>query len=239
MSPTTIGRAVGALTLLAFVFYLAGEELVASATGTAEILSGAAEHSTQLAAGALLMLVNSVVVIGIGVLVLPILRPRHEITAYAYLSARIAEAVLLAVGVLLLLMLIPLAEAHGAAGADDGVLPSLAEVARAGNDYARYLAMIGLGIGGAVFCLALHRSRLIPRALATLGMVGYPVMAAGEALTVLGVDLGGLHYAPGAVFEVVFGVLLLVRGFPDAAPVATSPAEATGLSLERSGHARR
>lgn len=234
MSPTTIGRAVGALTLLAFIFYLGGGELVASATGTTDILSGAAEHPTRLAAGTLLMLVNSVIVIGIGVLMFPILRPLHEITAHAYLAARVVEAVLLAVGVLLLLTLIPLAEAHGSAGGEGGVLPSLAEVVRAGNDDARYLAMIGLGLGGALFCLALFRSRLVPRALAALGMVGYPMMAAGEALAVLGYDLGGLHYAPGAVFEVAFGVLLLVRGFPDVASVATSPAdEVTDLSLER------
>ena len=74
--------------------------------------------------------------------------------------------------------------------------------------------MIGLGIGGALFCRALFQDRFVPRPLAVLGMVGYPVMAAGEALEVLGYDLNMLHYAPGGLFEVAFGVLLLVKGIP-------------------------
>ncbi|MQA15068.1 MAG: DUF4386 family protein [Pseudonocardiaceae bacterium] len=215
MSTRTIGRTVGALFLLAFAVYGAGGALVDSGTAATEVLSGVINHQTQIAAGAMLMLLNSVVVIGIGVLVFPVLKPRHEITAYAYLVTRIVEAVLLAVGTLCLLLLIPLAQAYVDAGASAGsVLPSLAAVAQEGNQYALHIGMIGLGLGGLLFCRALFQARLVPRSLAVLGIVGYPALAAGELLGVLGYDVGLVHYAPGLLFEVALGVLLLVKGFP-------------------------
>ncbi|ONI89191.1 hypothetical protein ALI22I_16955 [Saccharothrix sp. ALI-22-I] len=91
MSSRAIGRAVGALFLLAFVVYIAGEALI----GVSEV-------------GALLMLVDSAVVAAIGVLVFPVLKPHDEVTAHAYLIGRAVEAVMLAVGVVFLLLLMPL-----------------------------------------------------------------------------------------------------------------------------------
>src|SRR6185437_1597742 len=49
--------------------------------------------------GATLMLLNSAFVIGIGVLILPILRPHNKAIATGYLGTRIFEGVVLAIGV--------------------------------------------------------------------------------------------------------------------------------------------
>ena len=134
---------------------------------------------------------------------------------------------LLTVGILCLLLLIPLAQAYVEAGPTDAsVLASLAGVAQEGNQYALQLGMIGLGLGGLLLCRALFQARLVPRPLAVLGMVGYPVLAAGEMLGILGYDVGMVHYAPGFLFEVALGVLLLVKGFPvrqDPQGPATAP----------------
>lgn len=215
MSTKTIGRVVGGLFLLAFAVYLAGGALVDAGAGTPAVLTDVADNPVQISAGVLLMLVNSAVVAAIGVLVFPVLRPRHELAAYTYLVARVFEAVTLAVGALFLLLLIPLAGEYADAGAADGsMLPSVARVAQEANQYAMQIAMIGLGFGAVVFCRALFRARLVPRFLAVWGIVGYVALAAGEALGVLGYDIGMAHYAPGGLFEVVLGVLLIVKGFP-------------------------
>src|SRR5215218_2432331 len=84
MSNRATGRIVGALFLAAFVCYGVGSAVA------------------DRAAGAALMLLNSVVVATIGVLVFRLLRRPHIRTAAIYLSARFLEAVLLAVGVVLL-----------------------------------------------------------------------------------------------------------------------------------------
>lgn len=218
MSTKTPGRLVGALLLLAFVVYLAGGALVDSATAAP---SRIVDHQMQLSAGALLMLLNSAFVIGIGVLVFPVLRPRHEMTAYAYLVTRVFEGVLLAVGILCLLLLIPLAQAYAGTGSSAA---SLVDVAQYGNQYALHIGMIGLGLGGVLFCRALYQAKLVPRPLAALGIVGYPALAVGEALGLLGYDVGMMHYTPGGLFEVALGVLLLVTGFPVQDPQAPATA---------------
>ena len=141
MSTRTIGRTVGGLILLAYVVYIAGGgAMVDSASGT---LSDVAASPMRVSAGAVLMLANSAIVASIGVLVLPVLRPHHELSACAYLIARAIEGVMLAVGVLFLLLLVPLGDEHAAAGAADvSVLPSLARVAEDANLYAYQFGMI-------------------------------------------------------------------------------------------------
>jgi hypothetical protein len=203
MSPTTIGRAVGALLLLAFVVYGAGSALADSA------------DPARVPAGALLMLVNSAAVAAIGVLAFPVLRAHDEISAHAYLIGRAIEAALLTVGIVLLLLLVPLAREHADAGPDGAsTLAALARVAKAGNDYSYQLAMISVGVAGLVFCRVLLRAGLVPRFLAVWGLAGYAVFLVGAVLEVLGHAVGVVLAVPGGLFEIVLGVLLVVRGFP-------------------------
>ncbi|QQQ74612.1 DUF4386 domain-containing protein [Saccharothrix sp. 6-C] len=183
MSTRAIGRAMGALFLLAFVAYGTGTALVGSGSGA------------RVAAGALLMLVNSAVVVGIGVLAFPVLRPHGELTAHAYLVGRAAEAALLAVGVVFVL------------------LPASAGVGAAGNHYSYQVAMMAVGAVGVLFCRVLLRARLVHRAIAVWGVVGYAVFLLGAVLEVLGYGVGVALSVPGGLFEVALGVLLIARGF--------------------------
>jgi hypothetical protein len=161
MSIRSRGRVIGSLFLLAFAAYLGGSALVGSGSGTPEVLPAVLDHQIQIAAGALLMLLNSGVVAGIGVTVLPILRLHDEIAAYAYLVSRTVEAVLLAVGVIFVLLLLPLATEYATGANPD--LPALARVALAGNQDAYQVAMIAVGVGGVVLCRVLFRAVLVPR----------------------------------------------------------------------------
>lgn len=215
MSNRMIGRMLGALILLAFVVYGGGTALVDSGSGTPAVLSNVADNQVQISAGALMILLNSVVVASIGVLAFPVLRQHHTISAYAYLITRVFEAVMLAAGALCLLLLIPLSREYAVAGAGDAsVLPALARVAQDGNQNAYHFAMIFLGLGSLLFCRVLLQARLVPRFMAVWGMVGYAIVAAGMMLEVLGYGLGLALWIPGGLFEVALGVLLLVKGFP-------------------------
>ncbi|MEV7907914.1 DUF4386 domain-containing protein [Streptomyces anulatus] len=219
MSTRTIGRIMGALFLLAFVVYIAGGTLVDSVTGATDVLSDVVGNRMRLSAGALLMLVNSAVVVGIGVLAFPVLKPHDEISAYAYLAGRTVEAVMLAVGVVFLLFLGPLAQEYAVAGADNAsVLPALGRVAKEGNHYSYQIAMISVGVVGLLFCRVLLRARLVPRFMAVWGLVGYAVFLVGAILEVLGYGVGVALSIPGGLFEIGLGVLLVVKGFA-ASPV--------------------
>ncbi|PSL53059.1 uncharacterized protein DUF4386 [Saccharothrix carnea] len=185
MSSRAIARSVGALFIVAFVVYGGGSALVEAGAS---------------AAGGLLMLVNSAVVVGIGVLAFPVLRPHSEITAHAYLAGRAVEAALLAVGVVFLL---------------------LPEPVPAGNHHSYQVAMMAVATAGVLFCRVLLRARLVHRAVAVWGVIGYAVFLVGAVLEVLGYPVGVVLSVPGGLFEIALGVLLIVKGF--AAPTASTP----------------
>lgn len=215
MAMRTIGRAIGALYLLAFVAYLAGGGLVDAVARGADPLAGVAAESTRLAAGALLMLVNSAIVVAAGILAVRVLKPRHETSAYGYLVLRAVEGVLLAAGVVFLLLLVPLATEHARADPDAAAtLTAFARVAQATNEYCYQLGMIAGGAAGLLFCRALLLAGLVPRFLAVWGLAGYAVFLAGAAAEVLGYRVGLLLSVPGGLFELVLGVLLMARGLP-------------------------
>ena len=145
------------------------------------------------------MLVNSVIVIGIGVLMFPILRPRNKAIASGYVGTRIFEGVGLAIGAVCLLVL------TGPAAVD-------------ANFVAYNVAEVGLGIGSLFFCALLFRTGLVPRFLAVWGFVGYACFAAGSLLELFGVAGAGLVATiPGGLFELTFAIWLIARGFGSSA----------------------
>src|SRR4029078_5165544 len=88
-------RIIGVLFLAGFLAYGVG-----SLIATGIVPSANRSGSTALfVTGATLMLLNSAFVIGIGVLILPILRPHNKAIATGYLGTRIFEGVVLAIRV--------------------------------------------------------------------------------------------------------------------------------------------
>jgi len=234
MSATTAktsGRIVGSMLLLAFLVYGGGSLLAISATGEPVVLADVLGAEGRLTAGVLLMLLNSAVVIAVGVAAYPVLQRHHPLTASAYLLTRGFEAALLAVSAVLLLSFVPLAQEFNTSGD-----PSVAAAARVVHETsldAYWVAMIGLSLGSLLFCRALFRTRLVPRALAGLGFVGYALLATGGALELFDHNVGVLLSAPGGVFEAAVGVLLVIKGFPEVQnqdlPAAGTPVPAARL----------
>src|SRR5215207_9520272 len=110
-------RFFGALFLAGFLVYGIGFGLVSSVISAPDFLSTLAGNSTVLLVGAFLMLLNTVVDIGKGVLFFPIAERRGKRTALVYLAAITVQVVLLDLGVLFLLMLVPLSELATSANA--------------------------------------------------------------------------------------------------------------------------
>jgi hypothetical protein len=198
-------RIVGFLFLAGFLAYGVGSTIATNIAGSAESDGSGA----LLITGVALMLLNSAMVIGIGVLMFPILRPHNEAIAVGYLATRIFEGVVLAIGTVSLLVL------TGPAAID-------------ANFVAYNVAEAGLGIGSLFFCALLYRSGLVPRFLAAWGFLGYALFAAGSLLELLGVAGAGLVAAiPSGLFEVTFGIWLIASGFR-----STGTAVPSGLARE-------
>lgn len=198
--PRRTARMVGALFLTAFLAYGVGTTIVTRIAGSADRSGSNALFVT----GAALMLLNSAMVIGIGVLMFTILRPHNKAIAAGYLGTRTVEGVSLAIGVVSFTVL----TGPAAIGA---------------NFVAYTVAMATLGIGSLFFCALLFRAGLVPRFLAVWGFLGYVCFAIGSLLELFGVAGAGLGAAiPGGLFEVTFGTWLIARGFRSTAPADQS-----------------
>lgn len=217
-SRTGYSRLIGALFLSGFLTYGVGSGLVNSVVGAPGFLSTISAHKTTLVLGAFLMLLNSVVDLGKGVLFFPILERHGRRTALAYVATMIVEVVLLAVGVLCLLMIVPVAQQGVDAGpAGAGWANALGSLAVQANTMAYQVAEMSLGLGCILLCSLLFRTRLIPRFLSIWGLIGYPVLVAGTIAEIFGIHIGLVLSIPGGLFELALGFWLLIKGFePEA-----------------------
>ncbi len=228
-SNRTTAKVIGALFLSGFLAYGIGSGLVQSVVGGSDILSTVTAHRNTLIIGALLMLLNIAVDVGKGVLFFPILDRHSRRTALAYLATMIVEVTVLAVGVLCLLMIVPLAKQSADAGpASAGWATALGSLAVKSNTMAYQVAEMALGVGCIFLCLLLFQTRLIPRFLSVLGLVGYPILIAGSIAEIFGIHIGLVLSIPGGLFEVVLAIWLLSKGFQpergvNRVPITLSP----------------
>jgi len=223
-------RLIGALFLLGFLSYGVGFALITSLVSAPDFLATIAAHQTTLVIGALLMLLNTAVDVGKAVLFFPILENHGKRTALAYLATMIVEVVLLAVGVLALLMIVPLAQQAASAGAASvGWANALGSLLVQSNAMAYQIAEMTLGVGCVFLCTLLLRTRLIPRWLSIAGLIGYPILVAGTIAEIFGIHIGVQLTIPGMFFELVLPFWLMIKGFQPEAYGAYELASTPGL----------
>lgn len=210
-------RLIGGLFLLGFLSYGTGALLMTSIVGDETFLATVPAHRAALVLGALLMLVNTAVDIGKAVLFFPIIERWGRRTALAYFATMVFEVAMMAVGILALLMLVPLADRTASGELDAGVGQTLGSLAVDGNEMAYQIGQMSLAFGALFLVHLLLRSGLLPRGLALLGLVGYATHFAGAVFELFGVHISMWLLIPGGIFEVTLGIWLLVRGFrPEA-----------------------
>jgi Domain of unknown function (DUF4386) len=211
-------RLIGALFLVGFVFYGVGAALVTSMTGATDFLATISAHPTTLLIGAFLMLLNTVVDVGKGVLFFPILENHGKRSALAYLAFIVVQVVLLDIGVVGLLMIPPL----GQLAIDAGQVTApwahaFGSLLIQWNNMAYSIGEATLGVGGLFLCSVLFRARLIPRFLAVGGFIGYVSLMVGMIAEIFGIHIGLMLSVPGIFFEVGLPLWLFVKGFqPEA-----------------------
>jgi hypothetical protein len=208
------GRLIGALFLAGFLLYGIGYGLVSSVITAPDFVSTLSAHQTTLILGAFLMALNTVVDVGKGVLFFPILEHHGKRTALVYLAAIVVQVVLLDIGVLFLLMLAPVGQIAAEAGVASAVwAPGLGSLLTDANTIAYNLGQATLCFGGVFLCLLLFRTRLIPRPLAAIGVIGYVIHATGAIAEIFGVHIGLFLSLPGGIFELGIAFWLLFKGF--------------------------
>lgn len=228
----TVSRVIGSLFLAGFLVYGVGFGLVTSVIGAPDFLSTLAAHQTTLVLGAFLMLLNTVVDVGKGVLFFPILETHGKRTALTYLAALLVQVVMLDLGVLALLMLVPLSQyALDAGGAGMAWAEALGGLLTKSNTMAYQIGQATLGVGGVFMAALLYRTRLVPRFLAGWGVIGYAIHVVGAIAEIFGLPISLMLLIPGGLFEVALPLWLFVKGF-NASAMAGEPVQKHAVAGE-------
>jgi len=175
---------------------------------------------TNIFIGVILEIIVALTGIGTAVALYPILKRQNGSVALGLVGARILEAATIFTGAAFLLSIVTLRQTGIGA---DGIVTGKTLVAL----YDR-IFMVGQGLIPAVDDLLLgyllYRSGLVPKTLALIGIIGAPILVAGNMSVMFGLigqkDPATFLFAvPVALFEFSLGVLLVVKGFNLSSPL--------------------
>lgn len=174
-------------------------------------------------------LMMSIGVVIIAVAFFPVARRHSDTVAIAYLGFRVAEGVLLALGVCAHVVLVGLSASFLNAGRPVSSFFDIMQGSALSFTNTTYqMAMTILGLAGTMQCSLLYSVRLVPRWIASVGAAGYLLLFLSGPLDLIGAidsmtGLGALMYVPGGLFELFFlPCWLFWRGF------STTPISAMG-----------
>ena len=175
---------------------------------------------TGVLVGAFLEVIVALAGIGTAVTLYPVVKRQNEGAALGFVTARVLEAAMIFTGVLSLLSLVTLRhDLGGAAGANAAAL-----VTTGASHVAVYNWTMLLGqtlmpcINALLLGSLMYRSRLVPRIIPIVGLIGAPLLlAAVIAALFTGVGHVSAFQAiatlPVAAWEFSLGVWLVVKGF--------------------------
>ena len=187
---------------------------------TAAIIGGISEVIVALAG------------IGTAVVLFPVLKKQNESFALGLVAARVLEAGALFVGVAFILSIVTLRQVGAGA---DGLVASHTLSAL----YNRIFLLGGSfmpAIDDLLLGLMLYKSRLVPRALSVIGIIGAPILVVSFLAVMFGVIVRDAPFAalaalPVFIFELSLGIWLIVKGFNPTA-IASLETRTSNLMAE-------
>src|SRR5580700_5932711 len=181
---------------------------------------GSGSH-TGVLVGVFLEVIVALAGIGTAVTLYPVVKRQNEGLALGFVAARLLEAAMIFTGVLSLLSLVTLRhDLGGATGANAAAL-----VTTGASHVAVYNGTFLLGqtlmpcVNALLLGSLMYRSRLVPRILPVVGLIGAPLLIAAVIATLFGGDIGhvsafrAVATLPVAAWEFSLGVWLVVKGF--------------------------
>jgi hypothetical protein len=222
-------RAAGVLYLITFVS-IPTLWLYNPVRDSADFVLGAGNANGVLW-GAFSEVIVALAGVGTAVVLFPVAKRQSETAALGFVTSRVLEGALIIVGVASLLTLVSLRnDVAGTTGADTASLLTAGHTQLAAYDSVFLLSQSLMPVFNAL-CLGyvLYRSRLVPRILPVLGLIGAPLLLAGDIAIFFGVidraaPILVLTVLPIAVWEFSLGVYLTVKGFRPSAVAALPPA---------------
>ena len=218
-------RIAGIFFVLTFISIAALPLYDSVLNDTRFIVGGGGDARVYL--GALAEIITLIAGIGTAVALYPILRRQSEGLALGYVTVRVVEPSLIAVGIVSLLAVVTLRkDLAGVAGTDDASLILIGRSLVAVHDAtfllgAAFCAAIGNGL---MLGYMLLRSGLVPRRFAQFGIAAGSLALVTAILVLFGAYAqvsgpSGILTLPEAVWEFSLGIYLIAKGFRPNASV--------------------
>ena len=191
-STKRIAVIVGLLFLVSTLTFMIGSNQIRS------FLIDVSQNKSPLFLGVILEIICGVAVVGIGVLMFPILKLFKKRLALGYVIFRIIECTIIIVGGIYLLSLLEFMWKY------------------------EMIIFVFTALGGLIFSYLLYLSKLVPRYLSGLGIIGYAILFLGVTLNMFSLiningGAGMLIYLPGGLFELFLPIWLFIKGFNSSA----------------------
>jgi hypothetical protein len=227
-----LALAGGVLYLMTFLFSIPAVFLLQPVlTDPNYVVSAGAD--AQVLLGTFFDLVTALACIGTAVALYPVIRRQSEAFSIGFVATRIYEAGVIVVGVVSLLAVVSIRQAGGAAGTDSAALVAVGQGLVAVRDQTFLLGPgVVPGLNALLLGWVLYRSRLVPRIIPALGLVGAPLFLVSATLTILGVNeqvsvLSGIALPAIFLWELSLGLWLTFKGFRPMAVAALAPESRT------------
>jgi len=214
------GKLTGLFFITATVTAIIGMLLYDPILKTSDFLTSGAAHSSQIVLGAIFELILVISMAGTAIMLFPYLRKFDGRFALGYLVFRLTEAILILIGMVSVLALLTVSQ--NAMTADASTVESLRAVGIALIGIHDWTFILGpcvlLGVNTFMYSYVLYRTKLVPRSLASLGIIGAVLILTSGVLAMFNIvplftTIAMLLALPVAVYEMVLAGWLVAKGF--------------------------
>ena len=177
----------------------------------------------QVRLGALFDIVNSLTAIGTAVALYAVIKRQNQGFAIGFVSSRLFEATILMIGVVSILSIVTLQQ-PGASGAEASLLVTVQQTLVTVRNWAFVLGTGVPALNAFLLGWLMYRSRLVPRAIPVLGLIGAPLFTSWIIGYIFGITDGGsawhaIAVAPIFFWELFLGLWMTFKGFRKDAPL--------------------
>jgi hypothetical protein len=210
----------GLMYLVTFIASIPQLWLFADLVDRPEAFIAGHGSTTPVLWGSWLEIITALSGIATAVALYPVTRRVSKSAAIGFVASRITEAGLILVGVVSVLTVVTLrTDLAGATGARGD---ALTVTGHALIELRQWTFLVGpgimAGINGLFLAYVMYRSRLVPRVIPTIGLIGAPLILVSSSGTIFGLwdQVSGPGFAlglPVAAWELSLGLWLTFKGF--------------------------
>lgn len=210
----------GAFFIVAAVAAIVGLALEGPVLNDPRYIVTVPGDDTRVILGAVFEVILAISVIGTAVTLFPIVKRQNEGIALGYVCGRVVEAVVIVVGVISLLSVVTLRQDFaGATGANPTSLVIVGQSLVVVHNWTFLVGpSLAIGVNTLLLAYLMYRSRLVPRIIPVLGLIGGPVIFAAGTAEMFGLFQqvsvwGAIAAIPVTAWELSLAVWMIVKGF--------------------------